>query len=152
MISLPELLRALKGLVVMSNELEAVANSIAINQVPESWSNVAYPSMKPCSAWFLDLLERLKFITGEKYFVDFESFFIFFDVFCHFLTTHFVSHFNFLCLYPSHSVSLSLFLCTCYSFLLYFSLAPLSLSLSLSITFATRFVIMDLILFFLRLD
>ena len=31
--SLPQLLKALKGLVVMSNELEAIANSIAINQV-----------------------------------------------------------------------------------------------------------------------
>lgn len=60
--TLPLLLKALKGLVVMSNELEAIANSIAINQVPGLWSSVAYPSMKPCAAWVDDLMERLQFI------------------------------------------------------------------------------------------
>jgi len=60
--TLPELLKALKGLVVMSNELEAIANAIAINQVPGAWAGVAYPSMKPLSAWQADLMERLKFI------------------------------------------------------------------------------------------
>jgi dynein heavy chain, axonemal len=43
--SLPELMKALKGLVVMSNELEAISNSMAINQVPASWASVAYPSL-----------------------------------------------------------------------------------------------------------
>lgn len=35
--SLPELQKALKGLVVMSGELEAVGKAIALNAVPESW-------------------------------------------------------------------------------------------------------------------
>lgn len=61
-LTLPDILKALKGLVVMSNELEAIANSIAVNQVPSSWSSVAYPSMKPLSAWVGDLMDRLKFI------------------------------------------------------------------------------------------
>ncbi|RYG66021.1 hypothetical protein EON64_10680, partial [archaeon] len=61
--SLPELMKALKGLVVMSNELEAISNSIAINGVPKSWANVAYPSMKPLSAWVADLMDRLQFIS-----------------------------------------------------------------------------------------
>jgi len=60
--SLPLLLKALKGLVVMSNELEAIANAIAINQVPKMWSSVAYPSMKPCAAWVTDLMDRLQFV------------------------------------------------------------------------------------------
>ena len=59
--TLPLLLKALKGLVVMSNELEAIANAIALNQVPKSWASVAYPSLKPCSAWFDDLMDRLQF-------------------------------------------------------------------------------------------
>jgi dynein heavy chain len=59
--TLPLLLKALKGLVVMSNELEAIANAIALNQVPKSWAEVAYPSLKPCSAWFDDLMDRLQF-------------------------------------------------------------------------------------------
>jgi dynein heavy chain len=61
-LTLPLLLKALKGLVVMSSELEAISNSIAVNQVPKAWSSVAYPSMKPLSAWVDDLLERLNFI------------------------------------------------------------------------------------------
>jgi dynein heavy chain len=60
--TLPLLLKALKGLVVMSSELESISNSIAVNQVPKSWSNVAYPSMKPLTAWVDDLMERLQFI------------------------------------------------------------------------------------------
>lgn len=35
--SLPELQKALKGLVVMSGELEAVGKAIALNAVPEEW-------------------------------------------------------------------------------------------------------------------
>jgi len=31
-------------------------------QVPAAWANVAYPSMKPLSAWVDDLMDRLKFI------------------------------------------------------------------------------------------
>lgn len=61
-LTLPMLLKALKGLVVMSNELEAISNSIALNQVPKAWAAVAYPSMKPCSAWVDDLMERLQMI------------------------------------------------------------------------------------------
>ena len=61
--SLQEGLKALKGLVVMSPELEAVTNSIFDNQVPEAWAAKAYPSLKPLSSWVLDLLERIKFIN-----------------------------------------------------------------------------------------
>jgi dynein heavy chain len=32
--------------------------------VPEAWANTSYPSMKPLSAWVMDLLERVKFIQG----------------------------------------------------------------------------------------
>lgn len=61
--TLPSLLMALKGLVAMSSELDAIANSLALNQVPKSWASVAYPSMKPCSSWVIDLVERLHFIN-----------------------------------------------------------------------------------------
>jgi len=61
-LTLPQVIKALKGLVVMSNELEAIANSIALNQVPKYWASVAYPSLKPCSAWCADLMDRLQMI------------------------------------------------------------------------------------------
>jgi dynein heavy chain len=60
--TLPLLIKALKGLVVMSSDLEGISNSIAVNQVPKYWSSVAYPSMKPLAAWVIDLLDRLQFI------------------------------------------------------------------------------------------
>lgn len=60
--TLPLVLKALKGLVVMSNELESIANAIAVNAVPGIWSSKAYPSLKPCSAWSDDLIMRLEFI------------------------------------------------------------------------------------------
>lgn len=41
--SLPELQKALKGLVVMSGELEAVGKAIALNSVPESWEAKVKP-------------------------------------------------------------------------------------------------------------
>lgn len=43
--SLPELQKALKGLVVMSGELEAVGKAIALNAVPESWEAKVKPSI-----------------------------------------------------------------------------------------------------------
>ena len=62
--TLQESLKALKGLVVMTDELEAVTDSIFDNQVPDAWASKAYPSLKPLSSWVLDLLERIKFING----------------------------------------------------------------------------------------
>ncbi|KAJ3073482.1 Dynein heavy chain 1, axonemal [Podochytrium sp. JEL0797] len=57
-----ELLKALKGLVVMSESLEKMCNSLFINQVPASWAAKAYPSLKSLSTWVLDLMARADFI------------------------------------------------------------------------------------------
>merc|ERR1711871_27490 len=56
--------RALKGLVVMSAELEQVAESIFNQWIPDVWETVAYPSLKPLTPWVADLLQRLSFIQG----------------------------------------------------------------------------------------
>ncbi|KAI8791757.1 dynein heavy chain 1 axonemal [Biomphalaria glabrata] len=61
--SLKDLLKALKGLVVMSQKLEEMANSLFINLVPVMWSGKAYPSLKPLSAWVADLIQRMAFIN-----------------------------------------------------------------------------------------
>ncbi|XP_063366022.1 dynein axonemal heavy chain 1-like [Cydia amplana] len=60
--SLNDLLKALKGLVVMSQALENMSNSLAINVVPVMWSSKAYPSLKPLAAWVKDLILRVKFM------------------------------------------------------------------------------------------
>ncbi|KAH8073158.1 dynein light chain binding protein [Aureococcus anophagefferens] len=55
---------ALKGLVVLSSELEAMGNFIYDGKVPELWSSKAYPSLKPLPLWYEDLLKRLTFLQG----------------------------------------------------------------------------------------
>ena len=61
--SLDQAVKAVKGLVVMSPELEAMTDSVFDNRVPEMWSNKAYPSLKALSSWVQDLLERTAFLT-----------------------------------------------------------------------------------------
>jgi dynein heavy chain len=60
--SLKEVQRAIKGLVVMSAELEAMGNSMVVGKVPTMWSAVAYPSLKPLGSWVSDLLQRIDFL------------------------------------------------------------------------------------------
>lgn len=62
--TLEDLLRALKGEMVMTESLEGMANSLFNNQVPELWVAVAYPSLMPLAAWVNDLLHRVSFING----------------------------------------------------------------------------------------
>ncbi|XP_060766195.1 dynein axonemal heavy chain 1 [Neoarius graeffei] len=62
--SLSDLVKALKGLVVMSSELELMANSLFINAVPEMWKAKAYPSLKPLASWVSDLLQRISFLKN----------------------------------------------------------------------------------------
>ncbi|CAI9592685.1 unnamed protein product [Staurois parvus] len=66
--TLSDLLKAMKGQVVMSSQLELMANSLYNNSVPELWRAKAYPSLKPLSSWVVDLLERIKFL--QKWITD----------------------------------------------------------------------------------
>ena len=63
-LTLPQLDKALQGLVVMSGELEAMGTSIALGQVPSAWEAKAYPSLKPLGPWTDDLMLRLDFIRA----------------------------------------------------------------------------------------
>jgi dynein heavy chain len=56
--TLSSLQLALKGLVVLSADLEAMGNALFDQQVPDLWTKVAYPSLKPLNAWFADFLSR----------------------------------------------------------------------------------------------
>ncbi|XP_036372722.1 dynein heavy chain 9, axonemal [Megalops cyprinoides] len=58
--SLKELSLGLKGELTMTSEMENLQNSIFLDQVPESWTKRAYPSMLGLAAWFMDLLNRIK--------------------------------------------------------------------------------------------
>ena len=61
--TIADLRKALKGLVVMSAELDAMGTSLFINQVPEVWAAKAYPSLKPLSPWMIDLVKRMEFMN-----------------------------------------------------------------------------------------
>ncbi|CAG9819626.1 unnamed protein product [Phaedon cochleariae] len=61
--TLNELLKALKGLVVMSEALEKMTLSLFSNMVPGLWASKAYPSLKPLGAWVTDLKARIQFLN-----------------------------------------------------------------------------------------
>eukprot|EP01063_Lacrimia_lanifica_P030854 TRINITY_DN4987_c0_g4_i2.p1 TRINITY_DN4987_c0_g4~~TRINITY_DN4987_c0_g4_i2.p1 ORF type:complete len:4157 (+),score=1788.38 TRINITY_DN4987_c0_g4_i2:76-12546(+) len=66
--SLNDLDKAIKGLVVMSSELDAVYQALFINQIPGAWAGKAYPSLKPLASWVSNLVERLAMI--DKWFKE----------------------------------------------------------------------------------
>ncbi|GFS25719.1 dynein heavy chain 6, axonemal [Elysia marginata] len=62
--SLENLKKAIKGFVVMSEELEKVYHAFLNNQVPAMWATAAYPSLKTLASWVKDLVLRCAFVNN----------------------------------------------------------------------------------------
>jgi len=60
--TLVNLVKAVKGLVVFSPELESVGNGCLTNTIPAPWMGVSYPSLKPMMSYVMDHLDRWKFM------------------------------------------------------------------------------------------
>ena len=55
--------KAIKGLAIMSPQLEDVYQCILLNKIPRMITDVCYPTLKPLSSWIVDLIERVKFMA-----------------------------------------------------------------------------------------
>lgn len=61
--SLIQLKKAIRGFIVMSEELDSMYSSFQNGKVPQNWEKVAYPSLKPLTSWYKDLIDRVAFMN-----------------------------------------------------------------------------------------
>ena len=57
-----QLQRAIKGLVVMSSDLETMYEDLMFNSIPRLWKSVSYDSLKSLAAYEVDLQNRVNFM------------------------------------------------------------------------------------------
>lgn len=55
---------AIKGIALMSNDLDQMFNSFLINKVPGNWTKLSFLSLKPLASWFDDLLLRVVYMRN----------------------------------------------------------------------------------------
>ncbi|KAM3963287.1 dynein heavy chain at 62B [Aphomia sociella] len=61
-ISLLDLQKAVKGLIVMSPALDLQSNAMLLGKIPDNWRKVSYPSLKLLPSYVTDFIERLNML------------------------------------------------------------------------------------------
>jgi len=54
--------KAIKGVVVMSSQLEEMFDAFILQRIPPVWEAVAYPCLKPLNSWMQDFENRVAFM------------------------------------------------------------------------------------------
>ena len=62
--SLKQLRMAIKGVIVMTGDLEHMHTNLLNNQVPAIWQRAAYPSLKPLGGWMRDYQKRVAMMSS----------------------------------------------------------------------------------------
>jgi dynein heavy chain len=62
--TLADLQRAIRGEILLSEELDRMYTALRNGAVPANWEAVAYPSLKPLGSWVKDLHARIAFMAG----------------------------------------------------------------------------------------
>jgi dynein heavy chain len=60
--SMSDLKKAIKGMIVMSSDLDAMYTSFLNNQLPGIWETVSFASLKTLGSWVTDLIYRVAFM------------------------------------------------------------------------------------------
>lgn len=62
--SLRDIKKAIKGLIVMSSDLDAMYTAFLNNRLPGIWEKVSFASLKTLGSWVKDLVYRVKFMDS----------------------------------------------------------------------------------------
>lgn len=60
--SLIDLKKAIRGMIVMSSDLDAMYTAFLNNQLPGLWEIVSFASLKSLGSWVNDLIYRVEFM------------------------------------------------------------------------------------------
>jgi len=62
--SLLQLNDAIKGIALMSSELDRMFTCFFVNKVPPAWNKLSFLSLKPLGPWMEDLIARVDYLRG----------------------------------------------------------------------------------------
>lgn len=64
--SLVELEQGLKGILTISERMEALQNALNMEKIPESWNKLCYATKRSLATWFENLLKRIEQLSLWK--------------------------------------------------------------------------------------